>query len=200
MRVENLLDILRGGETVLVEYSPLSEPENVFYSIVRYAVDDDLPILVVDIVDTLHVFHYHLKSKGMELPLERLQVVKEGGRQRLGRILGEVEIIDDFGYHANKYSKVVQPFFKHPDPKVVVVLGLEKFVLPFQHDLSKVEEYFEKVARPPAFPTEKRTFLFINKKVASPYVVSSFEEFAQYVINLENGLKLVKSPLLGVML
>ncbi|WP_048149538.1 DUF257 family protein [Palaeococcus ferrophilus] len=198
MRVENILDVLRRGETVLVEYNPLGEPETVFYSVVKYALDGKLPILVVDIVDTLHVFHEHLKLRGVEIPLESLHVVKEGGRVRLGRILGNVEITDDFDYHANKYSQVVRPFFERPGLKVVVVIGLEKFVLPFQHDPSKVEMYFERVARPPASPTGKITFLFINKKVASPYVVKSFEEFAQYVVELEEGINVVKSPLMGV--
>lgn len=200
MRVENVADTLRGGETVLIRYDPTCAPERAFYNLVMYYNEKDIPILVVDVVDTLHIFKEHLSMMGVELPFENLYVIKDGGRMKLGRVLGKAELTDDFHYHASQYGRIVRPFFEEfrDKIKVVIVIGTEKFVLPFQDKETKVEEYFEKVARPPIFSRDKITFIFINEKVASPRIIHTFEEISQYVLRLSDGLTVLKSPLLEV--
>lgn len=197
MIVDDLLRRMREGEIALIEYEPTSVPEVIFYGIVRHFVARDVPILVVDVVDTLHLFNEHLKMKGLKLPLERLSVVKEGGRVRLGKVLGEVFLPSEpseFTYHQVQYSRTVRSFFMaEPDKvKVIIVLGMEKFILPFQNDLRKVEMYFEIIERPLIAPKKKFTFLFINRGAASDYVLKDLESEKHFVVELVKEAKIVK--------
>ncbi len=196
--IDELLGEMKIGEMVLVEYEPISSPEVVFHRIVDHFLKEDVPILVVDVLDTLHTFNEHLKRRGIRLPVDRLTVVKEGGRVRLGNIIGEVFIPSEpseFTYHQVQYSKTVKPFFERDEkPKAIIVLGMEKFILPFQNDLRKVEMYFEMIERPPIAPGGKYTFLFINRSVASEYVLRNLESEKHYVVELTGEAKVTKTP------
>ena len=194
--MREMLERFRGGESVLVEYNPLGHPEVFFYEALNYYRERGLPILIVDIMDTLHVFNEHLKLAGLQLPLDELDVLKEDGRVRLGNILGEVSSNEEFSYHAARYSKTVKPFFMaHQDElKIIFVLGMEKFIYPFQHDPKTLERYFETIERPLIAPENKVTFLFINRDVVTPRALKSMEADKSHIIELDGEVRLVKAP------
>ncbi|WP_457750602.1 DUF257 family protein [Thermococcus sp.] len=194
--MEGILDKFKGGESVLVEYNPLKRPELFFYEALSYFRAKNMPILIIDILDTLHIFKEHLKFTGIDLQLDDVCVLKEGGKVRIGRILGDVPANNDFSYHAAKYSKTVRPFFmKHrEETKVIFVLGIEKFVYPFQDDMQKMERYFETIERPLIAPKDKITFLFINKGVVNPRVLRSMESDKPHVIEIDDEVRLIKKP------
>lgn len=193
--LEFLLDAIKPGETALVEYDPLSSPELAFRDIVERYFSLGYPILVVDILDTLHIFVEHLRARGLSVPLDAFKVVKEGGRARVGNIVGEVSPGIDFEYHAARYSKAVRRFFTENTgaPKVIIVLGLEKFIYPFQNDVTAVERYFETVERPLTAPGGKINFLFINGAAAKDWILKSFEADKQHVVRLNPGAALLKT-------
>lgn len=193
--LEFLLDVITPGETALVEYDPLSSPELAFRDIVERYSSLGYPILVVDILDTLHLFVEHLRARGLSVPLDSVSVVKEGGKVRLGNIIGEVPPGVDFEYHAPRYSKAVKDFFTRNagSSKVVVVLGLEKFIYPFQDTPSALERYFEIVERPLIAPENKLTFLFLNRGAVRREVVESFESDKHYVVEITPSTALIKT-------
>jgi len=194
--MEPILNKFKGGESVLVEYDPLKHPELFFYEALLYYRARNTPMLIVDILDTLHVFSGHLKLRGLHAPVDDINVVKEGGKVKMGRIIGEVSTDEDFAYHAARYSKTVKPFFmRHKNSlKVIFVLGMEKFVYPFQDDMQKVERYFETVERPLIAPKDKITFLFINEKVVNPWILRSMESDKSHVIHIGEEIRLIKEP------
>ncbi len=194
--MRKILEKFGGGESVLVEYNPLGHPEIFFYRALEYYLERSLPILVVDIMDTLHIFNEHLKLVGLHLPLEKITVVKEDGRIRLGNIIGEVSSKEEFSYHAARYSKIVKPFFMaHTgETKVIFVLGVEKFIYPFQHDPRTLERYFETIERPLVAPENKLTFLFINRDAVNPRALKSMEADKSHVIEIDEDVKIVKVP------
>ena len=193
--LEFLLDAIRPGETALIEYDPLSSPELAFREIVERYSSLGYPILVVDILDTLHLFMEHLRVRGFSIPLDAFSVVKEGGRVRVGNILGEVPPSIDFEYHIARYSKAVRDFFMRNAglPRVVIVLGLEKFIYPFQDDATSLERYFEVIERPLIAPESKLTFLFLNKGVVRREVLKSLEADKQHVVEVTPETALIKT-------
>ena len=194
--MKEILDKFKGGESVLVEYNPLKRPELFFYEALSYFRARNMPILIIDILDTLHVFAEHLKFQGIQLQTDDINVVKEGGKIKIGRILGEVPMNEDFAYHSARYSKTVKPFFvKHKEEtKAIFVLGMEKFVYPFQENMQKMERYFETIERPLIAPKDKITFLFINKGVVNPRVLKSMESDKTHVIEIDDEIRLIKEP------
>ncbi|EEB73666.1 DUF257 family protein [Thermococcus sp. AM4] len=196
--IDELLGEMKTGEIALIEYEPTSSPEMAFHRIVEHFLERDVPVLVVDVLDTLHTFNEHLKRRGLHLPVEKLTVVKEGGRIKLGNVIGEVFIPSEpseFTYHQVQYSKTVRPFFEADErPKAIIVLGMEKFILPFQNDLRKVEMYFEIIERPLIAPGGKYTFLFINRAVANEYVLKNLEGEKHYVLELSGEARVTKTP------
>jgi len=194
--VEKVIKKVREGETILVEYEPTGHPERVFKDIFNALQERGFPILIVDIYDTLHLFLQHLKFQGEPLDVGSAYVVREKSSKSYGIALGEVPPGEDFEYHSIVYSKTVKPFFTgRVGTKGVIVLGLEKFVLPFQGDRVRLERYFEIAERPLISPSGKITFLFINRKAVSEYALRSFEESKHYVLGVsEGGVDILKEP------
>ncbi len=194
--VERVIKKVQGGETVLVEYEPTGHPERVFKEVFNALRVRGFPILIVDIYDTLHLFLQRLKFQGEPLDVGSAYVVREKSSKLYGISLGEVPPGEDFEYHSIMYSKTVKPFFTEIEgTKGVIVLGLEKFILPFQGDRVKLERYFEITERPLVSPSGKVTFLFLNRKAVSEYALRSFEESKHYVIEVSaEGVNILKEP------
>jgi hypothetical protein len=194
--IEKVIKKVQEGDTVLVEYEPTAHPERVFKEVFNALRERGIPILIVDIYDTLHLFLKRLEFQGESLDVGSAYVVLEKSSKPYGVSLGEVPPGEDFEYHSIMYSKTVKPFFTGKEGiKGVIVLGLEKFVLPFQRDRVKLERYFEVVERPLIYPSGKITFLFLNRKAISEYALRSFEESKHYVLEVsEGGVSILKEP------
>ena len=200
MKLGEFLKEVGDGEAVLVEYSPLSHPELTFYSIVSWAKDTGRPVLIVDILDTLHVFKEQLRFMGYDTSfVDELPVVKEEGRVEEGRILGRTKVVEDLNIHLVSYGRIVKPFFDEVGDRevVVIVLGASKFLIPIQENPWLLERYFEKVVRAAMAKKGRISILFANVDLLNKYALQSWEESATRILRINkagNVLHVKKSP------
>lgn len=116
---------VRPGETVLVEYTPISSPEVLFYLMVSKSMERGVPVLIDDVADTFPEYLTRLKLLGVPTEdLLKLPVIKIGGSKDVGDVMGKIDIRRyslDFDEYRRVYEKII--------PKEVIfnpVLGIYK--------------------------------------------------------------------------
>ncbi|ASJ01644.1 DUF257 family protein [Thermococcus gorgonarius] len=189
-----LKKVERFGGIVLIEYSSLDHPEVVFREVLEFWRKMGIRPMIVDIGETLNIFVKQLEFEGETVGIDDIPVIKELGKLRLGRVIGEVSEIEDFEYHMAKYAQVARKVPKE-SRKHTIVLGMEKFVFNFLDDPPKLERYFERINRRYLKSEDLRDVIFLNVSVASDYLTKSLEQDSDYVLRLKRDtLEVVKSP------
>lgn len=186
---ENLWDLLKPGETVLIEYSSRSTPFIVFYNLVQWAKNNDFEILIDDILDTLYVYKVQLGLAGIDLDLfNDVLVIKESGRVEVGMIVGRMGIRDSAIYWS-EYNKIMEPIFERAKGLIInIVLGVEKlFVLADNKRdiLNNINNILSWTGN-----TKRITFYFINTDLVNTLgvgVLPLLEELASTVINVDKN-------------
>jgi len=175
------------GGVVLIEYPSLSHPERAFARIVEELGRRGIRPLIVDVSDTLHAFFQNLRFAGIGIDLSNVPVIKEKGLVKVGNVLGNVGVIEDFEYHLALYSSIAK---KVPEEsrRHTIVLGVEKFAFSFMNEPQKLERYFETVQRRYLQILDKTNFLFLNTDVASEYLKKGLEQDSDYVFRVEKGM------------
>ncbi|NJE54480.1 DUF257 family protein [Thermococcus sp. 21S9] len=193
--VESLLRVTDG--ILLVEYSSTDHPERTFFKILDGWRGQGITPLIVDIGDTLHIFLQNLKFAGISPNIDDVPVIKERGMVKVGKVVGSVEVVEDFEYHLATYSQLAR---KVPSEvrNHTIVLGMEKFSFTFIDNPRKLEMYFETVTRR-YLPVEgKTTFLFLNTDIASDYLAKGLEQDSDYVLRVRGSdVRVLKSPGVG---
>ncbi|AJC72700.1 hypothetical protein X802_04010 [Thermococcus guaymasensis DSM 11113] len=194
--MDTILDTLTNAKEgiILVEYPSRGHPELTFLEIVKSWKQKGVTPLIVDIWDTLHVFLQNLKFEGIELSVEDIPVIKERGIVKVGKVIGRVDVMEDFEYHLAAYGQVAR---KVPEDSRnhTIVLGMEKFSFTFIDDPPKLERYFETITRRYLSIKGRTSFLFLNTDIASEYLRKGLEQDSDYVLRV-NGkrIHLLKSP------
>ena len=181
---------------VLVEYEPTKHPERVFHTMMTFYLDSgDVP-LVVDVIDTFHVFAQHLAFQGMDLPFGEIPVIKCGGRADLGNIIGRINVTDNFEYYLAQYARIARGFTNPAEKgrQVTFFLGTGKFIVTFQDDPYKLENYFETIFRGYGTGGRRIGIFFVNRDIVNDYALKSLRQDSNYVILVGDGMKLIKSP------
>ncbi|ASI99322.1 DUF257 family protein [Thermococcus celer] len=179
---------------VLVEYGAMDHPERVFYDIMRGWRERGITPLIVDIWDTLHVFLQNLRFSGVELRIDDVPVIKEKGMVAEGRVLGRVDVIEDFEHHLAIYGRIAKNVPKK-SRNHTVVLGMEKFSFTFLDDPPKLERYFETITRRYLSTEDKVSVMFLNTTVASEYLMKGLEADSDCVLRVSDGeIRLLKCP------
>ena len=191
---ENLWDLLKPGETILIEYSARSTPFIVFYSLIQWAKNNDFEILIDDILDTLYAYKVQLSLAGIDLDLfSDVLVIKESGRVEVGRIVGRMGLRDSAIYWS-EYNKIMRPIFERAKRLVInIILGIEKlFVLADskREILNNINNILSWTGN-----TKRITFYFINTDLVNTLgigVLPLLEELASTVINVDKNEGRVK--------
>jgi hypothetical protein len=194
MNLKNVLNLVEETKgIVLIEYTSHGHPEHVLKEIVDHWREKGVKGVIVDILDTLHIFTKHLSLQGVDLDLKGFRVIKEKGKVNVGNVVGEISEIEDFDRHMGIYSRVVSRIPRN-ERVHTVVLGVEKFSLPFMDNRRKLEEYFEKISRV-HLRFEEVSVLFLNTSVANEYLTKSFEQDCDYVLRVDKGVvRVLKAP------
>lgn len=186
---ENLWNLLKPGETVLIEYSSRSTPFIVFYNLIQWAKNNDFEILIDDILDTLYVYKVQLGLAGIDLDLfNDVMVIKESGRVEVGMIVGRMGIRDSAIYWS-EYNKIMEPILERAKGLIInIVLGVEKlFVLADNKRdiLNNINNILSWTGN-----TKRITFYFINTDLVNTLgvgVLPLLEELASTVINVDKN-------------
>ncbi|AEC52685.1 hypothetical protein PNA2_1770 [Pyrococcus sp. NA2] len=105
MIINEFLKNKKFGETVLVEnYSSLGV-EIMLTQILRYAIENKIPILVEDILDTFSVYVKHLKFIGVDIDFSNINVMKIGGSEEVGNIVSRLKLESDPSIYLSRYGE-----------------------------------------------------------------------------------------------
>ncbi|WP_297438116.1 DUF257 family protein [Thermococcus sp.] len=195
MSVEDLLRSVPEGK-ILVEYEPMKHPERIFHTMIKFYLNSgDVP-LVVDVIDSLHVFVQHLAFQGVNLPLDKILVIKCGGRVNLGNVIGRISVTDNFEYYLAQHARIARKFMKTVEKgrQVTFFLGTGKFIMTFQDDPYKLENYFETIFRGYDTKGDKVSIFFVNRGVVNEHALKSLEQDSNYVIQVDRETRLLKAP------
>lgn len=130
--MNTILDALTNAREgiILVEYPSKGHPELTFFEIVNRWRQKGITPLIVDIWDTLHIFIQNLKFEGKELDISDVPVIKERGVVKTGKLIGRVDVMEDFDYHLAAYGQLARRVPEQSRNHTIVV-GMEKFSFPF---------------------------------------------------------------------
>ncbi|AFK23187.1 DUF257 family protein [Pyrococcus sp. ST04] len=195
MKIRSFLEDIKQG-IVLIEYFPPDHPEKVLYELLTYFKDKNIRPLLIDIRDTLHVFLQQLKLQGIDIDAEGYPTIKEGGKVKIGKIIGSINVFEDFEHHLGKYLQLCRDV---PDEikKVTIVLGINKFLDQINQNYSIVERYFEVIGRRHLEDYDRLVFIFINVAASSQYFLKSFEEYSDYVVRVTKGGEFILQKIPG---
>ncbi|WP_297070632.1 DUF257 family protein [Thermococcus sp.] len=195
MSLDSFLKNLPEGK-VLVEYGPTKHPERLFHAMMTFYLDSgDVPV-IVDIIDTLHVFTQQLAFQGISLPIERIPVIKCGGRINVGNILGKIGVTDNFEYYLAQHARITKKLMKNTarGRGVTLFLGMGKCIMAFQDDPYRLENYFETIFRWYGTEGNRVSIFFVNRGVINEYALKSLEQDSNYIITVGDDVRLVKAP------
>ncbi|WP_456454041.1 DUF257 family protein [Thermococcus sp.] len=197
-QLEKILAGIKAGETVLIEYEPVSSPELLLHFMVRYCGKNGRELIIDDLADTLVEFMTRLKLKGVPVQhLEKASVMKIGGYRNVGKIINTIEL-DKYTLDFKYYGKVYDRWRAGKDTLFNPVLGIYKVFLMSEHT-----EAIRLVRNISTFVgnTTRIAFYFINRetiKNRNPDAFSLLEEIATSILSWERRcdsvvLRVVKS-------
>ncbi|AMQ19079.1 DUF257 family protein [Thermococcus peptonophilus] len=183
---EKILDGIKFGESVMVEYSGYSVPAEGLYHLVKWAKEKGHKVVIVDILDTLYLYYQHIKLYGKDAEiLNDVTVVKIGGRFKVGNVAGRINITGPtIGERA--FSEVYQDIVNDGNV-VTIVLGLAKLMMLYADSKKDILNIVNIILS--YIGDEKvKGFHFINRdlmKEVSPYIIPLIAELMTTVIKIE---------------
>ena len=163
--VFTLMDKVKFGETVLIEYYHSFIPELTTLGLLYYGRTRGLPVIIDDNFDSLHVIQKHLEFVGIDEDFRDALVVKTGGKRNVGNVVARVRFVSEPVIYIRNYEEASKAAFSNVEKSINIVLGLERLF----SFVSSVSEFYTFVIALQSFLGEKRrkAFYLINKKIAS---------------------------------
>ncbi|ASI98241.1 DUF257 family protein [Thermococcus celer] len=128
-----LMDKLLPGGLTVIENRAFLGGEFVLHALVSYSKTRNIPLIVEDIFDTLPVYMKHLEIMGVSIDERDVNVIKVGGTQEFGNVLGRINFENDPGVYQRKLERKLEEV--KPNGRYIhLVLGLERF-LTLQNDV-----------------------------------------------------------------
>ena len=193
---------IKPGEIVLIEYTPDSFYPIAFYVLATYSLKLGHPLLIDDILDTLHLYKTYLDFAGLDtdfLYSKEVFVLKIGGHKEVGNVVSEIRLTDEFYIQYENYKAAFDSILRQRDFFINIVLGFDRRMALLY---PSYQRYLFLLTRTHYLGNKRRTaFYFVNRELLkkTPLVLPIFEEISTSVVRLEkeNNTTLVtflKSP------
>lgn len=185
------------GESVLIEYTPDEPIHLIFYLLLRYAKQNNIPTIIVDTLDQLHIFKTHLELIGIDTEIiDNVQVIKLGGIINVGNVIGKIDLLQDIPIWKKQYDKIIGEI--QADFTLRIIIGLEKALKINEKDSLQLETFFGVAIRPDIGNKKEIAFMFLNTSLLKEETVQELREISTRVfdIKLSEGaivFKVVKS-------
>ncbi|CUX77350.1 hypothetical protein CHITON_0571 [Thermococcus chitonophagus] len=119
-------------------------------------------LVIVDMLDTLHVFSEHLKILGFQDIFQETPVIKVGGTINVGKVIKRISVAGEHLLYVKRYRDVLEEYLKDKKESVIVlVLGCERLMAL----LSRFSEFYQIIIE-----TQK---LLGHKKIITIYVIDT---------------------------
>ncbi len=180
---QDVMDALKPGETVIIEYDSLTSPAVCFYYIVRWAKERGYRIVIDDVLDTLYLYRAHLKLAGIDVgDIDDVEVIKEAGLLNVGKVVARLEL-KQYAIRKVEYERVYEPLLDRGQV-IDIVLGSEKLFV-----ISDIKAGINLINAILSYTGDERriAFYFINRdllEINEPRILSLLEEVATTVIKM----------------
>ncbi|GAB6102780.1 DUF257 domain-containing protein [Thermococcus atlanticus] len=172
--LEDILDTLKFGESILIECRPSYIPEFTVLALTRYARRRNLPVIIDDNLDMLYTIKTNLELFGVKEDFSDVNVIKTGGRIEVGNVIRRISITEAPPTYIQKYKQAAQEAFRDSDKALNIVLGLERLFY-FVRD---PEEFYTIIVSMQEFLGNKsrKAFYIIDKNVAKRAYINPLPE------------------------
>ncbi|ALV63326.1 hypothetical protein ADU37_CDS16270 [Thermococcus sp. 2319x1] len=180
--VFKLVDKIKFGEIVLVEYYRSFIPEFMTLGLLYYGKSRGLPVIIDDNFDSLHVIQKHLESLGIGEDFRDALVVKTGGKRNVGNVVTRVKFVSEPVIYIRNYEEAGVAVFSKVEKSINIVLGLERLF----SFVSSVSEFYTFILAIQSFlGNEKRkAFYLVNKDIASSIQFNPLPELERMATTL----------------
>ncbi|RLF85194.1 hypothetical protein DRN48_03650 [Thermococci archaeon] len=191
--VFTLMDKVKFGETVLIEYYHSFIPELTTLGLLYYGRTRGLPVIIDDNFDSLHVIQKHLEFVGIDEDFRDALVVKTGGKRNVGNVVARVRFVSEQVIYIRNYEEASKAAFSNVEKSINIVLGLERLF----SFVPSVSEFYTFVIAFQSFLGEKRrkAFYLINKKIASSIPFNPLTELERIASTV---IEAVPTPTTGI--
>ncbi|WP_175059773.1 DUF257 family protein [Thermococcus sp. 2319x1] len=180
--VFKLVDKIKFGEIVLVEYYRSFIPELMTLGLLYYGKSRGLPVIIDDNFDSLHVIQKHLEFLGIGEDFRDALVVKTGGKRNVGNVVTRVKFVSEPVIYIRNYEEAGVAVFSKVEKSINIVLGLERLF----SFVSSVSEFYAFILAIQSFlGNEKRkAFYLVNKDIASSIQFNPLPELERMATTL----------------
>ena len=127
--ISELMELVRPGETVIVEYGTSYVPEFALKLLADYTRENGVPFVIDDNFDSLYTVLIHCKMLGLDVDLSHAQVFNTGGKREVGGRVTRVEFHPDPRVLLRNYDRAFSRAVGTPEnPAVNLVLGVESLL------------------------------------------------------------------------
>ncbi|MCO6040549.1 DUF257 family protein [Thermococcus alcaliphilus] len=191
--VFKLVDKIKFGEIVLVEYYRSFIPELMTLGLLYYGKSRGLPVIIDDNFDSLHVIQKHLEFVGIEEDFGDALVVKTGGKRNVGNVVTRVKFVSEPVIYIRNYEEAGRAVFSKVEKSINIVLGLERLF----SFVSSVPEFYAFILALQSFlGNEKRkAFYLVNKEIASSIPFNPLPELERLATTV---IEAVPTPTSGI--
>ena len=191
--VFTLVDKVKFGEIVLIEYHRSFIPELTTLGLLYYGRTRGLPVIIDDNFDSLHVIQKHLEFVGIDEDFRDALVVKTGGKRNVGNVVARVRFVSEPAIYIRNYEEASKAAFSKVDKSINIVLGLERLF----SFVSSVSEFYAFVIALQSFlGNEKRkAFYLVNKEIASSIPFNPLPELERVASTV---IEAVPTPTRGI--
>ncbi|ACS90575.1 MULTISPECIES: DUF257 family protein [Thermococcus] len=191
--VFKLVDKIKFGETVLVEYYHSFIPEITTLGLLYYGRTRGLPVIIDDNFDFLYIIQKHLEFVGIDEDFGDALVVKTGGKRDVGNVVAKLKFSGEPIIYMRNYEESSKATFSKVEKSINIVLGLERLF----SFVSSISEFYTFVIAIQSFlGNEKRkSFYLVNKEIASSIPFNPLPELERIASTVIEG---VPTPTSGV--
>lgn len=167
-----------------------------------YSLKLGYPILIDDILDTLHLYKTYLDFTGLNtdfLYSKDVFILKIGGHKKVGNVISEIRLTDEFYIHHENYKTAFDSIVSQRNFFINIVLGFDRRMILLS---PSYQRYLFLLTKTHYLGNKKRTaFYFVNKELLknTPLVLPILEESSTSVVKIEKRdnnilLTFLKSP------
>ncbi|KPU62502.1 hypothetical protein EP1X_08590 [Thermococcus sp. EP1] len=186
-----ILDKIKPGEIVLVEYSSNMNPTRILHDIIKWAKSKEYQVLITDMYNLVELHTYRMKMEGLDMEVLKWAKIIEIGRHEpsVGEVIKFIPVDRELLALLAEYKEVYEEFVSK-NFTVVLFFGLERYML-FKNEVMSFVSILERFLG----DTRRISIYFVNRDVLtniSPDPLPLLEELATTIMKFQKEAKKIK--------
>ena len=185
----NYLENLKWGEYMIVKHNSNDPTHLLFYILVKQLKENNIPFVVIDVLDKLYLLKMHLTSAGINTTiLDDIPVIKLGGVRYTGKItnlIERIEISQDTPVWTRHYRDALHRIEKKLSKYVKVIVGIDSLLQLYEDNIWELNILMLEGFASMMGDKNSKEIVFLNSSVLNPKTVLKIEEIFPRVLRLE---------------